>query len=171
LAELLNPDPPLIPTAIEDQITMFGLAQLIVGEGGFGWTTRIAILHHAMTSMRPGDPDRTLWLHAGEKYLYTAELGAAAPTRMAEIVATMHQRIEAQKIAGSHYCIGDHLSAIDLYWACFAAVLQPLSAALCPMGEWPYSNPDAQVQAVLSPLLLEHRDYIYEKHLELPIVF
>ena len=39
------------------------------------------------------------------------------------------------------------------------------------MAEFPYDNPDPEVQAALSPLLLEHRDYIYETYLELPIVF
>ena len=90
---------------------------------------------------------------------------------MAGILTTLHERLEVQKMASSHYFIGDQLSALDFYWACFVALLQPLSPDLCPMGEWPYSNPDPEVQAVLSPLFLEHRDYIYEKYLELPIVF
>lgn len=171
LAELLNPEPPLIPAAFEDRVLMFGLAHQLVGEGGFGWTKRIAILHRALETMAPGDPARALWVHAGEKYLYTPELGAAAPARMAEIVAALGQRLESQKISGNRYFIGRQLSALDIYWACFAALLQPLAPELCPMGEWPYSNPDPEVKAVLSPLLLEHRDYIYEHYLELPIVF
>lgn len=171
LAELLNPDPPLIPTSVEDQTAMFGLIQLLVGEGGFGWTKRIAMLHRALTELEPDDPSRSLWVHVGQKYLYTPELGAAAPARMANIVAFMHQRLEAQKMAGSHYFVGNQFSALDIYWACFVALLQPLSPALCPMGEWPYGNPDEEVKAVLSTLLLEHRDYIYEKYLELPIAF
>ncbi len=171
LAELLNPDPPLIPVSVADQTVMFGLIQLLAGEGGFGWTKRIAILHRALTEMDPDDLGRSLWVHVGQKYLYTPELGAAAPRRMASIVAHMDQRLEAQKMAGSHYFIGNQLSALDIYWACFVALLQPLSPALCPMGDWPYNNPDEEVRAVLSTLLLEHRDYIYEKYLELPIVF
>ena len=150
---------------------LFGLGHQLVGEGGFGWTKRIAMLHRALTDMAPDDPERELWAYIGEKYLYTPELGEKAPARMAGILTTLHERLEVQKMAGSHYFIGDQLSALDLYWACFVALLQPLSPDLCLMGEWPYSNPDPEVQAVLSPLLLEHRDYIYEKYLELPIVF
>jgi len=171
LAELLKPEPALIPTAIDDQILMFGLAHQIAGEGGFGWTKRIAIRHRTLAAMPEDDPERGLWSHIGEKYLYTPELGATAPARMAECVATLHQRLESQKIAGSRYFIGDQLSALDIYWACFVALLQPLAPELCPMAEFPYDNPDPEVQAALSPLLLEHRDYIYETYLELPIVF
>lgn len=171
LAELLHPDPPLIPEAIDDQVLMFGLAHQIAGEGGLGWTKRIAILHRTLCELAPDDPQRALWSHIGEKYLYTPELGAAAPARMAAIVSTLHKRLESQKMAGSRYFIGNRLSALDIYWACFVALLQPLARELCPMADFPYSNPDPEVQAVLSSLLLEHRDYIYEKYLELPIVF
>ena len=171
LAELLNPDPPLIPRSVADQTVMFGLIQLLVGECGFGWTKRIAMVHRALTEIGADDPLRSLWVHVGQKYLYTPELGEAAPARMAAIVAFMHKRLEAQKMSGSHYFIGNQLSALDIYWACFAALLKPLSPALCPMGEWPYGNPDAEVRTALSTMLLEHRDYIYQKYLELPIVF
>jgi len=34
-----------------------------------------------------------------------------------------------------------------------------------------YTNKDPAVAAALSPLLLEHRDFIYREYLELPIVF
>ena len=34
-----------------------------------------------------------------------------------------------------------------------------------------YGNTHAGIAAALSPELLQHRDYIYETYLELPIVF
>lgn len=68
--------------------------------------------------------------------------------------------------------IGERLSALDVYWACFAALLDPLPPELCPMPEWLrpfYVVGDADVRAALDPELLRHRDFIYETHLELPI--
>ena len=80
-------------------------------------------------------------------------------------------RGDAQRGHGRRYFIGHQLSALDIYWACFLALFEPLPHELCPMTDWPYSNPDPEVEAVLSPVLREHRDYIYETYLELPIVF
>jgi len=171
LAERLNPHPPLVPESIEDQIRMFGLAHQIAGEGGFGWTKRIAILHRALAALPADDPQHGLWTYLGEKYGYSPVRGEAAPHHLAAIVSTLHTQLDEQRRAGSRYFIGRRLSALDIYWACFVAFLQPLPPELCPMAEFPYNNPDPEVQAVLSPLLLEHRDYIYEKYLELPIVF
>ena len=74
LAERLNPDPPLIPAAVEDQILMFGLAHQVIGECGFGWTKRLAIFHRVLEAMPPDDPQRDLWIYAGEKYLYSPQL-------------------------------------------------------------------------------------------------
>ncbi|MEQ8660408.1 MAG: hypothetical protein RLW62_06290 [Gammaproteobacteria bacterium] len=34
-----------------------------------------------------------------------------------------------------------------------------------------YSTDDPAVDAAITPALLAHRDFIYEQHLELPIVF
>jgi len=171
LAERINPDPHLIPPGIDDQIRMFGLAHQVIGEGGLGWTKRVAILHRTLVDMPADDPARGLWEHVGEKYLYTPEVGAAAPARMAEIISALHNQLTEQRSHGRRYFVGHQISALDIYWACFLALFKPLSSELCPMGEWPYSNPDEEVAAALSPLLVEHRDYIYESYLELPIVF
>lgn len=171
LAERIKPEPRLIPGDLDDRSLMFGLGQLIVGEGGFGWTKRIGMLHRALAELASDDPNRPLWIHVGEKYGYSPALGEAAPQRMAEIVSHLHQRLEVQAARGSKYFIGEQLSALDIYWACFLGLLDPLPRELCPMGEWPYSNPDAEVAAVLSARLRSHRDYIYENYLELPIVF
>ena len=70
--------------------------------------------------------------------------------------------------------MGASLSALDIYWATFCALLAPLPPEQCPMAtsfRGVYSNPDEVVQAALSPRLLAHRDFVYQTHLELPVVF
>jgi len=82
--------------------------------------------------------------------------------------------IARPKANGSKFLIGDRLSALDIYWAAFAALVQPLPPELCPMATAfrdHYAGMDAGVLAATSPLLLEHRDFIYREYLELPIVF
>ncbi len=82
--------------------------------------------------------------------------------------------IARPKANGSKFLIGDRLSALDIYWAAFAALVQPLPPELCPMATAfrdHYAERDPGVLAATSLLLLEHRDFIYREYLELPIVF
>jgi glutathione S-transferase len=110
----------------------------------------------------------------GNKYGYSPAAAEAAPARMAEILRLLGARLEQQRAKGSKFFIGNQLSALDIYWATFAALIQPLPPELCPMAtafRTIYTNTDSVVAAATSPLLLEHRDFIYHEYLELPIVF
>ena len=68
--------------------------------------------------------------------------------------------------------MGASLTALDIYWAAMAALVAPLPHALCPMNEGmrrSYTATDPMLLEALDPALLEHRDMIYQRHLELPI--
>jgi glutathione S-transferase len=174
LAERLQPDPPLLPAGVEDRALMFGLCQELAGEHGFAWTKRLAIIYRTLAALPIDDPGRGFWQHIGNKYRYTEEAGAAAPARMARTVRALARQLEQQYDAGRTYFVGGRLSALDIYWATFATMLDPLPPDLCPMAtafRGSYSNPDPEVQDALSSLLLQHRDFIYRSYLELPVVF
>jgi len=70
------------------------------------------------------------------------------------------------------FLVGDRLSAADLYWACFSQLVGPLPKVISPIPDYVaafYSAlPDA-VAAALDPILLAHRDRIYERHIGLPL--
>ena len=55
------------------------------------------------------------------------------PARSAQILSAFHRQLEAQRKRGSRFLVGDSLSAVDLYWAVFAALIQPLPDNLCKM--------------------------------------
>ena len=64
------------------------------------------------------------------------------------------------------------LSAVDIYSATFMALFKPLPPEQCDMHpgvraafEWL----DAPTAQALDPILLEHRDMMYSRHLELPL--
>lgn len=174
LAERLQPDPPLIPDDVDERARMFGLCHELAGEHGFAWAKRLAIIHRALAALPADDPARGFWQHVATKYRYTEAGGAAAPARLARIVRALARRIERQYDAGRPFFIGHRLSALDIYWATFSAMLEPLPPELCPMAtafRTSYSNPDEEVREALSPLLLQHRDFIYRSFLELPVVF
>ncbi len=174
LAERLNPEPPLVPADIELRLRMFGLINEIAGENGFGWAKRLYLAHHALTSQPVGSSDYRFWEVLAAKYHYSPAGGAAATARMIEILRILDATLAAQRRRGSRYFIGDAFSALDIYWATFCAIMQPLPPDLCPMAtnyRPAYTNDDPDIAVAITPALLDHRDFIYNEHLTLPIVF
>jgi hypothetical protein len=81
-------------------------------------------------------------------------------------------RLRAQRDTGQPYYLGATLSAVDVYSATFMALFKPLPEEQCAMQpgvraafEWR----DAATEAALDPILLEHRDMMYARHLALPL--
>ncbi len=172
LAERLAPNPSLVPTNIEDRTLMFGYANELCGETGFGWSKRLMLLHITLSDPNSNEAARAMSTHMSKKYGYEPSLAEAAPARVAQILRFLGAKLEQQRAKGSQFFIGNQLSALDIYWAAFAALIQPLPEDLCPMPKpfrAMYTNTDPVVQTAVSPLLMEHRDFIYHEYLELPI--
>jgi len=174
LAERLQPEPALIPANIEDRALMFGMINEIAGENGIAFQRRHQLIHGIVGNPSTDERTKSFWTRFGGKYLYSAEAAAAAPARIATIIKFLDARLAQQKSRGSKYFIGDKLSAVDIYWAAFSAIIRPLPPELCPMASnfrGFYTSRDPEVVAAFSPALVEHRDFIYREYLELPVVF
>ncbi len=172
LAERIAPEPELIPDDPHLRARMFDYANEICGEHGFGWSRRLMMIDRMVPAdgdpLRGEGPVQTL----GRRYGYSREAAARAPARVAAILSAMSELLREQYAAGRPFFIGDRLSALDIYWSAFAALLEPLPADLCPMPEYLrpfYVLDDSATRAAAQPLLLEHRDRIYQDYLELPI--
>lgn len=175
LAERLQPEPPLIPTDVDDRVRMFGLANELLGENGLVWVKRLLMVHAPLQTLAADDPQRGFFEFLGQKYGYTPAGADAAATRIIDILGALDAQLARQRTAGRRYFVGERLSALDIYWAACCAILDPLPPERCPMADafraGPYSNSDPRIDAALTPALRAHRDFIYETHLELPIVF
>ena len=79
---------------------MFGLCAVILGEDGMVWNMRI---------MNDGPLSR--------KYGYNETASAAAPAKVAEVIALIDARLKTQAENCSAYLVGDAVSAADIYWA------------------------------------------------------
>jgi hypothetical protein len=112
---------------------MFGLSNELCGENGFGWSRRLMLVHGAVTDPSAAEEASKGMLAFGSKYGYSAKAAEAAPANIAQIVGTLAGRLESQRSRGSRFFIGDQLSALDIYWAAFAALIEPLPENLCPM--------------------------------------
>jgi glutathione S-transferase len=120
----------------------------------------------------PSDDAPTHVREIMHQYGYSSETAAAAPQRLAAFLGSLAVRLRQQIAAGSEYLVGDRLSAVDLYWACFSIMVAPLSQSASPMAEWLrayYLDTGPAIAAALDPLLITHRDRIYGRHIGLPL--
>jgi glutathione S-transferase len=172
LAERLQPNPPLIPADIGERMLMFGLANELCGENGLGWARRLMIIHSSLTDPGASEGSKKGTRFLGAKYDYSEKSAEGAPARVAQILTSFNRQLEAQRKRGSRFLVGDHLTAVDLYWAAFAALIQPLPDNLCQMPPGfrkMYDCKDPVVNAASDPQLLAHRDFVYHEYLELPV--
>jgi glutathione S-transferase len=171
LAERLAPTPSLLPADAAERALVFGLAHEICGEEGLGWARRLQLVHAGLQNAG-GFPARTSQ-YLGKKYGYHGpETGAAAGVRTAQLLAMLAARLKAQHRAGSRYYVGDALTAVDVYSATFMALFVPLPPEQCAIASSlraAFETRDGRTDAALDPILLEHRDWMYATHLELPL--
>jgi hypothetical protein len=174
LAERLQPEPALIPANADDRVMMFGLINEIAGENGLGWQRRNLMINSTIRNPDTDQRTKDFWRRFGGKYLFSEEAAAAAPLRVASILKFLAERLDRQKARGSRFFIDDRLSAVDIYWATFSALIRPLPPELCPMAtsfREMYTEKNPLIVAATAPSLMEHRDFIYSEYLELPVVF
>lgn len=175
LAERLGPQPALIPEDPHERALLFGLGFEICGEDGLGWHRRLQMMDGMLrlpeAATHPGlETARVI----GRRYGYSREAAERSSRRIRQILRLFSERLAAQARQGSEYLIGDRLSAVDVYWSTFAAMLKPLPADLCPMPEPMRASYEAlppEIAEALDPALLAHRDRIYRRHLKLPVEF
>jgi glutathione S-transferase len=172
LAERLAPDPPLIPDNLSERALMFGLSNELCGENGFGWSRRLMMLHTTLSNPNAPEAAKSGASFLGKKYGYAPSPAEAGPQRVAEILQALNAQLESQRQRGSRFFIGEGLSALDIYWAAFAALIQPLPDDLCRMSPGfrrMYTCGDTVVAGAVTPQLLAHRDFVYHEFLELPV--
>jgi glutathione S-transferase len=173
LAERLGPSPRLLPEDPVEKEQVLDLAHALCGEEGFGWCRRLMMVDALLD---PGMPEgaRRSGEYLGERYGYTKEKAAEAPHRAAEILRRLGATLRSQRERGRDFLVGSSLTAADLYWAAFAAMVEPMPVDRCPMPEmiraW-YSNTGPVVAAAIDPALLDHRDRVYGSYLPLPMSF
>jgi glutathione S-transferase len=169
LAERLAPKPALVPTDPEERALMFGISHEIAGEMGLGWCRRLGMVEAGLKA----DPPSPISGYLGSKYGAYAETMPLAPGRVHDVLDMLTKRLTNQRAAGHRYLLGPELTALDVYWATFCNLLSPLSQDRMPMADpvrAMFDSADPAIDEILAGGLLDHRDFIYEEHLVLPVV-
>jgi glutathione S-transferase len=170
LAERLAPAPALLPLEPEARAQALGLADKFCGPGGLGWTRRLQNVHAGLNHM--GGFSERVAGYLGKKYGYDPAQGPSYGTRVRQLLGELSATLRERHAAGQPYYLGDALSAADVYSATFLSMFKPLPEAQCRMDPGiraAFETLDADTAAAVDPLLIQHRDMMYAKHLELPL--
>ncbi len=175
LAERLSSEAPLIPADPRDRALMFGLSHEIASEDGLAWNRRHQLLAPMLSAPDAAtNPALAGGRVLGANYGWSADAAARADDRVCEVLGLLSDQLAAQKKVGREYLIGEALSALDIYWATFCALIRPLPHEQNPMPEFlraSYGGISEKAADILDEDLIAHRDLVYEKHLQLPLDF
>lgn len=173
LAERIGTGPSLIPEDPIDRALMMGFSTEICSPDGFAWSRRLELMGRSDVQNPSSDANYDM-TRMTRSYGVTPETIARAPKRMISIMQGLSRQLRQQKQVGSDYLVGQQLSACDLHWAAFSGFVAPLPPDLCPMPDFMrhnYTGLTPELAEALDPILLEHRDRIYQRHIKLPMDF
>ncbi len=170
LSERLAPDKPLVPRDSAERTQVLGLSALLAGIDGFAWNRRLQMLAPMMELDNPPE----MIARMAHKYGWSTQALAAATGRIRDIAAHLDGLLAAQQAQGRDYLVGEHVTAVDFYWANFIGMIIPLGPADNPMPDFmraTYEGADQETRECVTPRLEAHRDMMYERHIALPLDF
>ncbi len=174
LAERLGSGPSLVPEALDERVLMIGLLNEIAGDNGFAWNARTLMFATMIETLGEEAMAENPMLR--DYHFSTLEV-TTAPAKLIEILQALSAQLIRQRELGSRYFIGDKLTALDIYWACFSQMLAALPPEVNPMPDFMRNVWGQLSRAVkeagyeVDGILLEHRDYIFPKYLQWPLDF
>lgn len=179
LAERLSPVPRLIPASETARSDMFGLANSICGEDGFGWNFRLYKMA-AWESALAGESSEPVFLTREQvdvmqrRYGDSSRSAVEAKARMGSILRLLAARLHENADRGSRYFVGDQLTALDIYWTAFSNLVTPMQQSDCPMPDAYRQMGEAmerELDEPVDPILIDHRDAMLEQHFSVPLRF
>ncbi len=170
LAERLQPARPLLGVNVAERVKITGMCNEIAGEGGLGWHRRTQLT--GLVISRGEAP--AYMQRMADRYAYSEQAYEACEQKLVEILRWFSDELQRQAARQHDYLVGDELSAADLYLANFLGMLDPLPEALNPMPEQmrrAYSYRSEALDAALDSSLCEHRERVYQRHINTPLDF
>lgn len=166
LAEELAPAPALIPVSPDQRALHFGLLREVAGVEGLGWNRRLQSI-----ALSGGPSANPVLKRLADKYGYSEKAVVRSEARTVEILLLLSAQLQNH----GPYFFGDQLSALDFYAAIFIGVMiNPLPDELIPMPKGMragFSHPSPAIIEALDSHLLDHRDRMFERHIQTPLDF
>lgn len=173
LAERIGSGPSLLPEDELDRALVLGISTELCGSDGFGWSRRLELMGRPSTK-NPSDGGNYDMARMIRMYGVSQEAIDRAPKRMAQIMRGLATQLHKQEAAGSDYLVSDRLTACDIHWASLSLFVSPLAPEQCAMPDFMrdnYSHLTPELAEALDPILIRHRDRVYQRHIALPLDF
>ncbi|MDG2307577.1 MAG: hypothetical protein P8R42_23570 [Candidatus Binatia bacterium] len=169
LAERVSSEPSLLPATQADRTLFFGLAHEICGEMGLGWCRRLLSIHEGLRT----NPEAGFLRHLGQEYGYhSADVAETAIARCVSILHQLDSLLELRRNEGDQFFFGNRLGALDIYWAAFSNLIEPLPPEQCALPDAlrpMFTAQDEETRAAFTPALRAHRDFVFHEYLRLPM--
>jgi glutathione S-transferase len=158
----------LVPADVGERAQLMGLIDLVAGEGGLGWTSRLAMIHASFASQGERGFAVPVAKYLARRYGFSRELTEQ------DLIARVRAQLDilGAQLRGPYFG-GDRPSALDVYAATFLTPLTIIDDAVCPQMIEPLRRAFASARDLLAdhvpPALWAHRAMMFERHLPLPI--
>lgn len=173
LAERIGSGPSLLPDDPIDRALCLGFSTELCGSDGLGWSRRLEMIGRPSTKNPPTGSSFDM-SRMTRMYGVTQEAIERAPRRLASIMTGLATQLHRQEATGSKFLVGNRLSACDLHWASLSLFVSPLPPEQCAMPDFMrenYTHLTPELEAALDPILIRHRDRIYQGYIDLPLDF
>jgi glutathione S-transferase len=170
LAERLAPQPALMPDNAWDRAVMFGLSNELLGEDGICWCRRLQMIGPQLGATRPQESAAVL----GRKYRYSKDAEERASARIVDSLNVFTTQLHDQQALGSSFLVGEKLSAVDIYFTAMMNLVAPLPSEQCPIPDQmrpALTATDPMILNALSPILIAHRQPIFDDYFRSPMEF
>jgi len=160
--------PSLLPSDVLDRALMLGLSNELCGELGLGWNRRLQMFASMLDA--PDPPEGVARM--GARYRYNQADARVAGERTAQQIAALATQLKAQHARGRPFFVGETLTALDLYWVAFMNLIDLLPPAQCPVAEAirpMFALHDETIRAALDPVLIAHRDRVFQAYFRQPM--
>ena len=170
LAERLAPDPSMLPADPSEKTAMLAIAKEIMSKGGLLWFRRLQLVDAGLKD--EGGFSKPVAEYLARKYGHSEQSGVEADKTVIHYLNKLSAMLREQRDAGSRHFRTDGLSCLDIYSAAAMALFKPLPQDVCAMRESTraaFETLNPATAAALDPLLIEHRDAVYEETAALPL--
>jgi len=159
----------IVPADPAARAEVMGLVDLIAGENGLGWTSRLAMIRASITSEGKRGFMLPVGAYLAKRYGYTPDVDdSALRTRVSAQLAVLRARL-----GGADYFGGSTPSAIDAYMAAFLTPLSQIDETHCPQLMPALRQAFGTAAELLADLVPETlwalRTRMFERHLSWPI--
>jgi glutathione S-transferase len=158
----------LVPVDPGERARMMGLIDLVAGEGGLAWTSRLVMIEASFASGGERGFSLPIAKYLAKRYGFSREL---VPSELRDRVRAQLGVLRAE-LRGPYFG-GAQISALDVYVATALTSLTVIDDKVCPQMIEPVRRAFAAAREVIAPdvpqELWAHYASMFDGHLPLPI--